>query len=120
MIRKTRGSSAIGLPHQVGPRPLPHGVGHITHLLGALVGPEHLADQHAGIAQARQWRSAGSRLNRLARATSYWVRGANSSRADSAAGAAATGTGAGAGAAGFACWANSQEGAARKADAIAT
>ena len=49
----------------------------------------------------------------------YWVKGANSSSADSVAGAAAAGTGA-AGAVFATSWANSHDGADRTADAMAT
>ena len=49
--QEDQGQEGHGLPHQVGPRSLAHGIGHVTHPLGALVGPQHLADQHAGIHQ---------------------------------------------------------------------
>ena len=42
----------LGLPHEVGPRPLTYGVGHLPHLGGALVGTDHLADQHTSVTEA--------------------------------------------------------------------
>ena len=117
--QEDQGQEGLGLPHEVGPRPLTHGVGHLAHLGGALVGADHLADQHAGIAQARRRRSAGSGSNRSARGVRTPSKGRTTPRSRSAADAAAAGTGA-AGAGFAACRANSHAGADKTADAMAT
>ena len=73
--QEDQGQEGRGLPHQVGPRSLAHGIGHVTHPLGALVGPQHLADQHVRHTPARKRRSQGSRSNRSARAGRTGSRG---------------------------------------------